>query len=460
MNCLIKYCAAIAVMSMMVAACGSGNGVSQKKIENGKVTPVVKCSSDSTISYALFVPSNYDDNKKWPLIIAFDPHAAGQLPVNLLQEEAEKHGFLVAGSNNSKNGMDFNESKSIYHKMLDDLSARFSIDTALVYTLGFSGGGRVAGSLAMTEGGIAGVVSCGAGLSSNGQPPRQAFSFLGVAGTSDFNWTELASLDPQLEQAGFTHHFLDFDGKHEWPPKEIVAEIMKWITFDAMRTGKIPTDRSAVNRFIDRNDSLANSPSLAGDPYQQWKIYVKMNHFLQGLTDITALDGIISQLEKEPKVLQRQKETEDQLKLEEELRQNYAGLLRDPDPDYWKTESARLKSLSEKPAADGKSLVYKRILGFLSLSAYMYSNNSLKQNDLEAAQKYVEIYRLADPENSEHRYLAAVVAARKHEKDEVIKELSAAIELGFKDKARLLADPDFAAYQSEAGFQKILKDCK
>ena len=176
MNYLFKCFVMIIVMPMLVAACRSGNGVSQKKIETGKVLPVVKCSSDSAISYALFVPSKYDDNEKWPLIIAFDPHAAGQLPVNLLQEEAEKHGFIVAGSNNSKNGMDFNESKSIYHKMLDDLTARFSIDTARVYTLGFSGGGRVAGSLAMSEGGIAGVVSCGAGLSSTGQPQRQAFS--------------------------------------------------------------------------------------------------------------------------------------------------------------------------------------------------------------------------------------------------------------------------------------------
>lgn len=456
MNCLIKYIAAIAVMSVMVAACGSGKECSQKKIETGKVLPAVKCSSDSAISYALFVPTNVDDKKMWPLIIAFDPHAAGQLPVNLLQKEAEKHGFIVAGSNNSKNGMDLNESTLIYRKMLDDLTNRFNIDTALVYTLGFSGGGRVAGSLAMSEGGIAGVVSCGAGLSSTGQPPRQAFSFLGVAGTSDFNWTELASLDPQLEQAGYTHHFLDFDGKHEWPPKEIVSEIMDWITFDAMRSGKIQTDRSAVNRFIDRNDSLANSPSLAGDPYQQWKVYRKMKHFLQGLTDVTALDGIISQLEKDPKVLQRHKETEDQLKLEEELRQNYSGLLREPDPGFWKNEAARLKSLADKPAADGKPLVYKRILGFLSLSAYMYSNNSLKQNNLEAARKYVEIYRLVDPENSEHRYLAAVIAARRHEKDEVIKALSAAIKLGFRDKARLLADPDFTAYQSEDGFKDLI----
>ncbi len=457
MNFLIKHSAAIFAMSILVASCGTGNGVSQLKVETGKIIPVVKCSSDSAISYALFVPSKYDDNKKWPLIIAFDPHAAGQLPVNLLQEEAEKHGFLVAGSNNSRNGMDFNESKSIYHKMLDDLASRFNVDTGLVYTLGFSGGGRVAGTLAMTEGGIAGVVSCGAGLSSTGQPLRQAFSFLGVAGTGDFNWTELASLDPQLERAGFIHHFLDFDGKHEWPPKEIVSEIMNWITFDAMRSGKIPTDRSAVNRFIDSNDSLANSPSLSGDPYQQWKVYVKMKHYLQGLTDVTALDGIVSQLEKNPKVLQKQKENEDLLKFEEQLRQNYSGMLREPDPGFWKTESARLKSLADKPAANGKSLAYKRILGFLSLSAYMYTNNSLKQNDLEAARKYVEIYRLVDPDNSEHSYLAAVIAARNHNKDEVIKALSAAIELGFKDKARLLSDPDFTTYQSEPGFKDLIK---
>jgi hypothetical protein len=457
MNCLIKYCAVFTILTMMVAACGSGNGISQQDTETGKVLPVVKCSSDTVITYALFVPSKYNPDKKWPLIIAFDPHAAGQLPVNLLSEEAEKYGFIVAGSNNSKNGMEFSESKAIYQKLLNDLTVRFSIDTSLIYTLGFSGGGRVAGSLAMTEGGIAGAISCGAGLSSNGQPVRHPFSFLGIAGTGDFNWTELASIDPQLEQAGFTHHFLDFDGKHEWPPKEIVPEMMDWIKFDAMRMGKMPTDRNAINHFIDFNDNLANSPSLAGKPYEQLKVYLKMKHYLQGLTDVTALDGIISQLEKDPKVMQKKKESEDQLTLEENLRQNYSGILRDPNPEFWKTESARLKSLADKFSPDDNSLVYKRILGFLSLSAYMYSNNALKQNDLDAAQKYVEIYRLVDPENSEHRYLAALIAARKQNNDDAMKALSAAIDLGFKDKTRLLAEPDFSDFHSDPGFKAIIK---
>lgn len=456
MNRLINFLLAGSVLLHLLAGCRQLSSNTLAGIDKGKVIPVVKCNSDTLVNYALYIPSSYDSHKKWPLIIAFDPHAAGSMPVNLLHEEAERRGYLVAGSNNSKNGMEFSDVRMIYRILLDDITSRFEVDTALIYLIGFSGGGRVASSLAWTEGGVAGVISCGAGLSSNGQPPKHSFSFLGIAGTADFNRAELSSLDPELEKAGFIHHFIEFEGGHEWPPRDIVTGIFDWIGFDAMRTGKIPTNRSAVNRFIDRNDSLANSPSLAGDPYEQWKVYVKMKHFLQGLTDITALDGIVNQLEKDSSVIQKQKEAEDQLKLEESLRQKYSGLLREPDPDFWKTESARLKSLAEKRSADSKPQVYKRILGFLSLSAYMYSSKSLKQNDLEAAQKYVEIYRLVDPGNSEHRYLAAVIAARKHNREEVLKALAAARELGFKDKARLLADPDFSDSKSDPEFEAIV----
>lgn len=457
MNGLIKILPVLMFTGILGAGCISHNREAFEKLEKGKVLTGIKCNADTTVSYALYIPPAYERGKKWPLIIAFDPHAAGRLPVSLLREEAGKRGFLVAGSENSKNGMAFNESISIYNRMLNDIKARFNIDTSLIYTLGFSGGGRVAGSLAMSEGGIAGVVSCGAGLSSTGQPPRQPFSFLGVAGTGDFNWWELATLDPQLEEAGFTHHFLDFEGKHEWPPKSIVPDIMDWIEFDAMRSGKIPVNRNAINRFIDSNDSLANSPSFTAKPYEQMKVYLKMKHYLQGLTDISALEALLSQLEKDPDVLHMKKETRDLMDLEKRLREQYGEKLREPDLIYWKNESTRLKSLAGKISARPESDVYKRVLGFLSLSAYMYSNNSLKQNNPDAAKIYIEIYRLVDPGNSEHRYLAAIVAARENRKDEVVKALSEAIELGFNDKARLLAEPDFTGYHTDAEFEALVK---
>jgi hypothetical protein len=45
--------------------------------------------------------------------------------------------------------------------MLEDLKQRFAVDDSVIYLAGFSGGSRVAGSIALTEGTIAGVIGCG-----------------------------------------------------------------------------------------------------------------------------------------------------------------------------------------------------------------------------------------------------------------------------------------------------------
>jgi len=445
------------ILTTVLTACHSAGKGNLQNLQKGCVTAKVCCAADTSVNYSLYIPSGYDPGREWPLIIAFDPHAAGLIPVSLFKDEAEKRGFLVAASNNSKNGMDFGESTAIYHTMLDDIKSRFSTDTGRIYTVGFSGGARVAGMLAMTEGNIAGVVSCGAGLPSSGRPPQKPFSFLGVAGTEDFNYPELLSLDPQLEQAGFTHYLLTFEGKHEWPPKELVPDIMTWLEFDAMRTSHLPVDRNAINRFIDRNDSLDNTFATAGKSYERWQAYEKMQHYLRGLTDVSSLENILATLAQDTKVIERKKQMEDQLMLEDNLRKLYSEKLQNPDLNYWQAESAKLRRLSARQPPDDVTVVYKRILGFLSLSSYMYSNNALKQNLPDAAGIYIEIYRLVDPENPEHRYMAAVAAARKGDKEAAFGYLNKAVESGFKEKSRLLSDQDFTEYHSDPRFRALLK---
>ena len=59
------------------------------------------------------------------------------------QEAAEKHGYLVAGSNNSRNGL-FEPSLAAMDAMWRDTHSRFRIDARRRYAAGFSGGARVA----------------------------------------------------------------------------------------------------------------------------------------------------------------------------------------------------------------------------------------------------------------------------------------------------------------------------
>ncbi|HRG90885.1 MAG TPA: hypothetical protein PLW44_17810, partial [Chitinophagales bacterium] len=71
----------------------------------GVVIPSVISKMDATQSYALYLPSNYTDTSALPVMLFFDPHGDGAVPLNLYARLAEKNGYILMGSNISKNGM-------------------------------------------------------------------------------------------------------------------------------------------------------------------------------------------------------------------------------------------------------------------------------------------------------------------------------------------------------------------
>src|ERR1700689_5295471 len=70
----------------------------------GVLIPDEKCAARPAQSYALYLPSHYTPDKRWPIVYTFDPDGRGEVAVALIKDAAERYGFIVLGSNNSRNG--------------------------------------------------------------------------------------------------------------------------------------------------------------------------------------------------------------------------------------------------------------------------------------------------------------------------------------------------------------------
>ena len=136
-------------------------GTISEDLPAGAIIDDVRCAADSSQSYALFIPSNYTPDRAWPVIFAFDPGGRGRNPVERYQAAAEQYGYIVAGSNNSRNGSA--ETGKAVSAMAADVTSRFRIDTRLMYAAGMSGGARVALGVALGSPSIAGVIASSAG---------------------------------------------------------------------------------------------------------------------------------------------------------------------------------------------------------------------------------------------------------------------------------------------------------
>lgn len=249
----------------------------------GQVIANVPCIGDPSRSYALYLPSVYTADRAWPVILAFDPRARGHVPVEIYREAAEAYGFVIAGSNDSRNGS--SEIARAVAAMSNDVASRITLDPKRIYTAGMSGGARVALGVALSAArpskGIAGVVASSAGYPDS--EPRRSLPFpvFLTAGTEDFNHLEMRLLDRALK----TPHFLAvFEGGHTWPSSELAVEAVEWLEIQAMRSGSKAKDEAEIASIFAKRTSRIDLAATDATTFLALQAIVAD---FEGLSDVT-----------------------------------------------------------------------------------------------------------------------------------------------------------------------------
>src|SRR5262245_10534431 len=170
-------------------------GAHAQELTRGAIVDDVTCASDPAQSYALYLPSTYTPERRWPVLFGLHPAARGRAIVELYATAAERYGYVVAASNTSRNGP---WAISTAAAMAADVGRRVSVDPRRVYLTGMSGGARVALLVALGKNDIAGVIASSAGFPDSEPRSRVPFALYATAGTEDFNQLEMRLLDRKL----------------------------------------------------------------------------------------------------------------------------------------------------------------------------------------------------------------------------------------------------------------------
>jgi dienelactone hydrolase len=251
----------VALVSVLQLLAGAAVvSAQEQELPRGTVLEDVKCIADPSEGYALYLPSTYSAERPASLLMAFHPSARGRALVELYRTAAEQYGYIVAGSNTSRNGP-WAVSLKALQAMSDDLGRRFAIDTRRVYLTGMSGGARVATQVALGSKAIAGVIASSAGFPDS--QPRQTVTFplFATAGTEDFNYLEMRRLDRRLTSP---HRLVIFSGGHTLPPETVAGEAIEWLELQAMATGVRARDEGLIDRLLEkRRKTIDSAESVA-----------------------------------------------------------------------------------------------------------------------------------------------------------------------------------------------------
>jgi dienelactone hydrolase len=440
-------------------------------LPKGTVVESVAVREDTSQSYALYLPAAYAPERRWPLLICFDPLARGKLPVERFRKAAEEYGMILVGSNNSRNGLDGATVSKYLSSLWADAHERFSIDDARVYAAGFSGGARLATGFASNcRGCVAGVFASGAGFSS-GSPPTQPlpFALFGAVGYDDFNFGEMRELQKALDAAGSASVFETFDGGHEWPPEEVCRRALAWFRLRAMRDGPLAREE----KFIDAQlaSRLADAERrLAGKEYvDAYEGYLAVVRDFRGLRDVSAVadnaarlkssSGLKSELQTEAELARRQTQAASEIRTLWTKRAEG-----DETPTPRQEARDRLADRRKKSALaedSSERRLSRRVLFELLIGAYESANAAVsRRKDYEAAAADLELARAVEPKDANLAYELARVYALGGQKRPALQALEEAVGLGFKDGGRLTSDAAFASVSRESRFQKIVSTLK
>jgi hypothetical protein len=389
-------------------------------------------------SYSCYIPSDYQDDKKYPVIIFLDPHADGNLPLEKYKSLAEKIKFILIGSNSTKNGMEIDQCKQVvFDLMSESITVLPGLDHQVTIA-GFSGGAKVALVSSTALNGLNSVVYCGAALPS--ASIRINTASMGIAGQYDMNYTEVRNFNYSLSVAGNYHTIVEWKGKHEWPDSSAFIHAFYWNIFTSMKNNIIPKNDTIIlefKRFISQKinqekNILVKSELLQEEIDMLDRLTIDKEAFIK-LSNLNKSSEFKNAFSKFSKVLKR----------EDELKKMYAQSFEEEDLNWWNKQISILRS-------DSKNESNQRILGYISLASWTYSTKALSANNNTLAFKSLQIYKLSDPENSEQPFLMACLYAKNNLHDSAIFYLNEAYKLGLNDRNKVDSEKDlYALHQSE-----------
>lgn len=471
----IKLCLILAslLLSDWAASAQSAPNQSSKPLPTGQVIDSVQCVADPTQSYALYLPSHYSAGKTWPIIYAFDPGARGKNPVDLYKGEAEKYGYIIAASNNSRNFGTEALSK-ILQAMWDDTHLRLSIDGRRIYTMGFSGGARVATNIATHCGkcAVAGVIATGAAYPDSSPPSdKDHFAYFAIIGDKDFNWAEMMELRRKKEQFSAPFRLRVFEGIHQWPPAPVIGEAFAWLQLKAMQGGTAPSDSAFIDQMFARTQKEAEEAIQHKDAIAEFEAYRLLAYDFSGLKDVSQFQTKLAALKNSAELKQAFKNEQEAIDKQRALTQDLLsklGQAADTTLDIQQALAAAvsdgmatLKRQSEHEKKEEMRLVYVRAFNDVWVEGIEAGEAELNiKKHYRSAEFYFQLMSNVTPDQPWPVLLLAETAALRGDKKRALKELREAIKRGVRHPESLEEDANLQSLRSEPEFQQIVAEVR
>jgi len=194
------------------------------------------------------------------------------------------------------------------------------------------------------------------------------------------------------------------------------------------------------------------------EPSPGWKKYLRLNSLNDLLKDKPGCDEektTITAYLKTNESLKAYTEIESSVISEAAVKNVIRDAFLNKDDEWWNKEIASLKVKAEISKCNLNELKNIRIQGLISMNCYMLVSSALQNNDLQRALSFLNIYKMADPANSDLSYFYAVYNSKTGQYKAAIDSLGNAVEKGFSDQLRWVNENSLAPLRDSLRFMEL-----
>ncbi len=420
---------------------------------------------DPTQTYELYLPKAFTPDRRWPLLMVFDPRSRGKFAAGLFQAAAERHGWIVASSNNTMSDGPFEPNVRAVNAMFPDLMRRLPIDPKRIYATGFSGGAILSWVVGLRSGQLAGVISVGGRPPDNFEKDLPPFAVWAAAGETDFNYLPTLELDRVAGRAGVAHRLEPFPGPHSWFDAAEAERAVAWMEILAMRDGLRPRDEPAIDAAFAEDLAGAEALAAGGDLLRATRRLHAIALTFRGLRDVAAVEARRAELAATPAFRAAEKEEKWAERYEEQGLRRIAETLavlkgEEPPPSPAKLRGmVGIDGLLGQAAEGGpRGRAAERVLySVRSQFGFYLMRDLFARGDFVTAVAALQLATAAGSDNPATWYNLACAQARSGAKRDALASLSRALDHGMPQPEQMETDADLAALRGEPEFDRLVE---
>lgn len=252
------------LLLLLIISFASTSIFSQKiTLQKGIVIDNIKVADSTAEGFSLYLPTNFDLTKKWPVLFVFDMEGKSRQAMRMFVSTAEEEGYILAASNNVNDSLSTAKNILITSRMLSSAAKLLPLNLNRLNITGANAAGKFVAVAPNFIKGISGVISFGASIPNfEILSKRNQFYYVGVVGQEDYNFPQMRTARTALNKLGFPNRLIVYEGGKKWPELKYIADAVKTLTIAAIGKGYVVKDDNLITTSY--NTHLAEFMRLKG----------------------------------------------------------------------------------------------------------------------------------------------------------------------------------------------------